>query len=824
MGGHDGPEYADSLPENTGQRDRIYLCLDQFLICCPFFREIPLNRIENEEISEGPCLKTGQPQLPLDHLSRQPGYGYHQVSLTTFQREKRQEGTMGKNIILLSDGTGNSTAKRHKTNAWRLYEALDLHRDDQVAVYDDGVGSQDFLPLKILGGSIGLGLMRNVRELYKHLCRIYEEGDRIYLFGFSRGAFTVRVLAAMINHCGLCRHDGTPGDLDRKARENYFAYRLRYQKGGLLTRLLRRLLRSKELLKASTEPKQDASTEPKIEFIGVWDTVDAYGLPIDELAILWDKFIYALYFPDRSLSINVRKACHAVSVDDARLTFHPLLWDEGEEARQVAEGKVAAGRIEQVWFPGMHSDVSGGYPESSLALLSLDWMISKVEADATRPDSPGLHLIPARREEIRRRADWHGIQHDSRAGLAAYYRYKPRDIARLCDDAENGVHIDRPKLHRSVLERVRKSIVPYAPTGLPATYSVVATRGETPTYETAEEAAKRAEAMNAALDIIFWRHWLYGGLLATTLFLLLAPLLLPWERDGICLGKACLLDPPLRWVQAVLPDFAGAWFAVLSQHPAWLWGMLAAYAILFSLRQHAHRKTVRHATAAWAALKLGRAAPTWLEGFTARFRAAANNRLRRFAKWSLVGIVLLLILILLVIALDRVALHARSTLGSLCDGSASAILRAPTGAVIKFPDIASPCFATGLRLEKGKRYRIEIAKPNPPWRDGSFQEIGPEGFDARRISSMTLAIPLRRHIRQPWLKLMGRINAAGTEEFAIGAGLDEYAPRSDGELFLYVNDAVFGLLPGDYWAWPYFWSIGRNQGGAQITVTVLSTP
>ena len=110
---------------------------------------------------------------------------------------------MNKNIILLSDGTGNGAAKRNKTNVWRLYDALDLHRDDQVAFYDDGVGSQEFLPFKLLGGAFGWGLKRNIRELYKFLCRNYKSGDRIYLFGFSRGAFTVRLLAGMIAYCGV---------------------------------------------------------------------------------------------------------------------------------------------------------------------------------------------------------------------------------------------------------------------------------------------------------------------------------------------------------------------------------------------------------------------------------------------------------------------------------------------------------------------------------------------------------------------------------------------------------------------------------------------
>ena len=132
-----------------------------------------------------------------------------------------------KNIIILSDGTGNGAAKRHKTNVWRLYQALDLHSEDdcgkrdkskpkQIAFYDDGVGAKAFLPFKLLGSIFGWGLKRNVIELFKFLCRTYEENeeneenkpDKIFLFGFSRGAFTVRMLAGMIKRCGI--YKGSP--------------------------------------------------------------------------------------------------------------------------------------------------------------------------------------------------------------------------------------------------------------------------------------------------------------------------------------------------------------------------------------------------------------------------------------------------------------------------------------------------------------------------------------------------------------------------------------------------------------------------------------
>jgi len=112
-----------------------------------------------------------------------------------------------KNIVVLSDGTGNAAAKVWRTNVWRLFQSLDLTNPRQVAIYDDGVGSSAFKPLALLGGAVGWGLKRNVLDLYKFLCRNYEPGARIYAFGFSRGAFTIRVLLGLVSHEGLVRYE-----------------------------------------------------------------------------------------------------------------------------------------------------------------------------------------------------------------------------------------------------------------------------------------------------------------------------------------------------------------------------------------------------------------------------------------------------------------------------------------------------------------------------------------------------------------------------------------------------------------------------------------
>src|ERR1700682_4136886 len=132
------------------------------------------------------------------------------------QEAEEQKTAKPKHIVLLSDGTGNSSAKVFKTNVWRLFQILDL-RDptSQIAYYDDGVGTSSFKAFAILGGVFGFGLKRNVIDIYSFCCRNYKAGDYIYCFGFSRGAFTIRVVAGMIARQGLVEYNNNEADLAR---------------------------------------------------------------------------------------------------------------------------------------------------------------------------------------------------------------------------------------------------------------------------------------------------------------------------------------------------------------------------------------------------------------------------------------------------------------------------------------------------------------------------------------------------------------------------------------------------------------------------------
>ena len=154
--------------------------------------------------------------------------------------------------------------------------------------------------------------------------------------------------------------------------------------------------------------------------------------------------------------------------------------------------------------------------------------------------------------------------------------------------------------------------------------------------------------------------------------------------------------------------------------------------------------------------------------------------------------------------------HMRNTVGALCKNS-------ETMQTIDDPrtftfDIGDACYATGIKLEQGITYRFNV--PDTDLYDGENNHSGPDGYSNWKLFPF---VALRRHIAEPWFKLCGKINDGGNETFAVGQGVSEYTARADGELFLYVNDAVFGVLPE--WDLPYRWALGHNTGLVKIAIS-----
>jgi uncharacterized protein (DUF2235 family) len=244
---------------------------------------------------------------------------------------------MKRRIVVLSDGTGNSAAKVWRTNVWRTFESIDLTREDQIAFYDDGIGSSSFKPFALIGGIFGYGLKRNTIECYKFICRNYEPGCDIYLFGFSRGAFTIRVLIELMACQGVVSYRGDERELGRRALAAYRAYRktlhTRWRIEGPF-----RFLRD-TLLRTNYGCLRDCPL-PQIRFVGLWDTVAAYGLPFEELTRFVNSWIFPLNLSSRDLPACVSRACHALALDEERTTFRPLMMtdpDQGNSAVAPSE-------------------------------------------------------------------------------------------------------------------------------------------------------------------------------------------------------------------------------------------------------------------------------------------------------------------------------------------------------------------------------------------------------------------------------------------------------------------------------------------------------
>jgi uncharacterized protein (DUF2235 family) len=369
---------------------------------------------------------------------------------------------MPKNIVICADGTGNTTVKGRGTNVFKLYEAVDEHghlfdpaKTEQVAIYHDGVGTESLKWLRMFSGALGWGLSRNVKQLYGELSRVYDRGDRIFLFGFSRGAFTVRTLAGLVITCGILdpARYRTNHEFGQAIRDAYGEYRQKYQ--TTISRLLRGTITvDPAALRQRFSVTIPAFIDPSlkiIDFIGVWDTVDAVGSPFG-IANVINSTIYRFKFPDTTLNPNVGHACQALALDEERRGFAPVIWKElpGD-----------AERIEQVWFAGVHSNVGGGYPRQGMSLVTLDWMMRQAEGH-------GLRFIESAREQYRDGTDVDDKLYDSRAGLGVFYRWGPRNADALC--RKNNVV---PKVHRTVFQRIARNTEGYAPGSVPPNSEIV---------------------------------------------------------------------------------------------------------------------------------------------------------------------------------------------------------------------------------------------------------------------------------------------------------------------------------------------------------------
>jgi len=315
---------------------------------------------------------------------------------------------MSKKIMIFADGTGN-TVDAFDSNVLRLCKMLDFsEKYNQVAIYDPGVGTtasvealRTALPAPVhliddesrrptfmkylelpFGLLFGAGTQRNIRRLYRMLISVYEPGDEIFLFGFSRGAFTVRALAGLIYRCGVPRREC----VDQASRAISLS-RKHFEACQSAEEL-------RELKGAAEAFKDNYAHVCNIRFLGVWDTVKSVG------------YIFPRNLPHTRHNPIVQTVRHALSLGESRSFYAATTWGglDGDTRPAI---HLPAHRIGgepppirwqdvlEVWFPGDHSDVGGGHEEQALANVSLHWMINEAHEAGLRVDSSAYaEIVP----------------------------------------------------------------------------------------------------------------------------------------------------------------------------------------------------------------------------------------------------------------------------------------------------------------------------------------------------------------------------------------------------------------------------------------------
>jgi uncharacterized protein (DUF2235 family) len=794
-------------------------------------------------------------------------------------------GRTPKTIVLFSDGTGNSSAKLFKTNVWRMYEAVDLgpaapDRRPQIAYYDDGVGTSAFKPLAVLGGAFGYGLKRNVLDIYKYACRNYEPGDQIYAFGFSRGAFTIRLVVALIAAEGLVPSKGE-AELDRQAsyayrhfRQNWLPRRLQWP-----TKLRRAVRNAFSGFEKNYKPK--THEHPCIKFVGVWDTVSAYGGPIAEVTRAIDNWIFPLSMPDYELNPKVECARHALALDDERDAFHPLLWDELHEEALGKKVPERAGRMQQVWFTGMHSDVGGGYPDESLSYVSLLWMMEEAE-------KAGLRTLDVIKDRFYALASSAGPIHDSRKGVAGYYRYQPRKIAAWVDPVDERTFglrdpaiADRKgrqkgllksvQVHESVITRISSGTDRYAPITLPLEFHVFppqeqgenkpqadsVSSGATPGGEqsgapsaalvsqalrarlgTPEVLQARADAFEAVWDLVWRKRVAYFVTIGFTLLLATMPLWIAHVPQGPLFADGrTWIDAPLRAASLVLPGFLAPWIDTFADNPFYFF--VLAFLIWRAMRYGAtcEGRLRDKARRIWAVATGHETAPP-IEPATSRLTAFRNSptyqRTMQVFKWRVLPDFVILPVIAIV-ALWLGAAGATQTYLPLLEGGTALCTTAGSNlqALTQYTDTfrtSDTCLSVGRTVDKGRRYRVWLAVDHP-WFDASHA-TNPLGLRARDLGAAGIVGgPFRRVIEanflQPVVEIRGssqlwrldsvHINPLQLEEKSPGLYGGVFTATKSGELFVFANDAVLLGKPAFF----YKSDLGLNSGSAQMTIERL---
>ena len=298
---------------------------------------------------------------------------------------------MAKKVVVCFDGTANEFARDH-TNVLKLFRILDNQPDRQVAFYHPGIGTMEAAAAltsvtrkitKVLGLAIGYGLERDVADAYTFIMRSFLPGDRLFMFGFSRGAYTVRAVAALLHMYGLLQ----PGN------EPMVPYAIRMMNAAS------RIDDDTGLKLADDFRTTFRGLDCKPHFVGVWDTVSSVG---------WIENPLKLRFTADNPDIAIGR--HAVSIDERRAFFRSNLWRPSPKLTEHGPRDV-----QQVWFPGVHCDIGGGYPEakSGVSKYALEWMAREAVKAGLLIDRARLEEVMGRTGKTYAKADPDAMLHES---------------------------------------------------------------------------------------------------------------------------------------------------------------------------------------------------------------------------------------------------------------------------------------------------------------------------------------------------------------------------------------------------------------------------
>jgi uncharacterized protein (DUF2235 family) len=279
-----------------------------------------------------------------------------------------------KRLVVCCDGTWNKPDNATITNVEKIARTVQTDSDatngvQQLVYYTSGVGAGGYKLDKLLGGAFGFGLQRNVIACYRFLAQNYEPGDQIFIFGFSRGAFTARSVAGWIGRVGLLTKESL---VNEKLPAAVALYEREKPSPG-------------EFGESVAEFRRDHCHPAKIDFLGVFDTVGALGVP---------GFSFkAPKFHNVQLSSQVVCARQALAIDEPRLKFAPSLWEVPvPDPKHPVDPPPSTddARVKQVWFEGCHSDIGGGYRETGLSDTVLNWMATEAHTSGLVFDAPLL--------------------------------------------------------------------------------------------------------------------------------------------------------------------------------------------------------------------------------------------------------------------------------------------------------------------------------------------------------------------------------------------------------------------------------------------------